>query len=77
MQKNIKEIREIKGFNELTQQQRHRYIEYIHDILADTSLGKINLMNVSQRNDDLIIKLNYYPPIGEMEELIYINGILN
>lgn len=77
MQKNIKEIREIKGFKELTQQQRHRYIEYIHDILADAPIGKIDLMNVSRKNDDLIIDVNYYPPIGEMEKLTYINGILN
>lgn len=53
MTKDIKEIRNIPGFNELTQPQKARYIEYIHDVLAKISvIESVRLLKVEPDPDN-------------------------
>lgn len=60
MTKDIKEIRAIPGFNDLTQPQKAKYIEHMHDVLADISvIESVQLLRVepdpeNQPNDVLI-----------------------
>lgn len=62
MFKDIKEIRAILGFNELTQPQKARYIEYIHDVLAEIAvIESVQLLRVEpdplNTPDDVLISI--------------------
>lgn len=59
MIKDIKEIRNIKGFNKLPQNLKEHYIEFIHDILAEFSIFEtIKLNYVKQNKNGLEISIS-------------------
>lgn len=62
MFKDIKEIRNIPGFKDLTQPQRARYIEHMHYILEDIpAIESVQLLKVeadpNNKPDDVLIHI--------------------
>lgn len=72
MYKDIKEIRAIKGFEELTPVQRRLYLEFIHEVLSDefVQTDHIELLRVQPSGEGLEVKILKHED-GKVQELSF------